>query len=143
MAASSFSATVDAWAAASQARMLAIFKASAQRVVSKAQGRIPVDTGFARASIRGSLQSMPQIQPGFAGDGSNVPYNPGNITLIIAGATLKDIVYIGWTANYVGYLEEGSSQQAPSGFVRITAMEWPRIVSEVTIEAKQRVARGT
>lgn len=143
MAGTAFSATVDAWARMSQARLLAIFRASTQRVVSKAQGRIPVDTGFARASVRGSLQSMPKIQAGFTGDGQSIPYDPGNILLIIAGATLKDVVYIGWTANYVGYLEEGSSQQAPSGFVRISAMEWPRIVSQITMEAKQRVSRGT
>ena len=134
-----FSAQVSDWVKKTEARMTAVFRESTQRVVSAAQARIPVDTGFARASIRGSLSSMPQIDPSFHGTkGNSYSDTTGQVTLVIAGANVGQTIYIGWTANYVQFLENGHSQQAPSGFVRLAALEWPRIVSEVSAEAKGR-----
>ena len=135
-----FSASVDAWVKKSEARMTAVFREATQRTVAIAQDRIPVDTGFARASIRASLESMPSIDPTANKPASgDYPYDPGDITLTIAGAQLGQQIFIGWTANYVGYLEAGSSKQAPSGFVRLAALEWDHTVSEVVAEAKARV----
>ncbi len=137
--AGNFSATVDAWVQKSEKRMLAIFQQSAQKTASLAQERIPVDTGFARASIRASLSSMPPIDSSKINPShGSVPYDPGSITAVIAGAKLGQTIYIGWTANYVGLLEMGHSQKAPSGFVRIAAMQWQQTVSEVVQKAKAR-----
>lgn len=136
----SFAATVTAWARKSDDRLNAIFRESSKRVVSLAQSRIPVDLGFARASVLASLSEMPMIDPAMKGLGRAVHYDPGEIVLVIAGARLGDAIYVGWTANYVGYLESGSSSQAPSGFVRVSAMEWPRIVRDVTAEARATAA---
>jgi hypothetical protein len=134
-----FSATVDAWCLKSQKRMLAIFRESAQRTVSIAQDRIPIDTGFARASVRASLDSMPPIDPGMSNKSHvSFAYNSGDITLTIAGAELGVQLFIGWTANYVGFLENGSSKQAPSGFVKLAAMQWQATVNQVVQEAKAR-----
>lgn len=135
-----FAATIDAWCLKSQKRMEAIFRESTQRTVSLAQTRIPVATGFARASIRASLSAMPPIDPSASKPvGGSVPYDSSEITLTIAQATIPQTIYIGWTANYVVYLEAGSSKQAPSGFVRLAAMEWPHTVAQVVEEAKARV----
>lgn len=135
-----FSAQVDAWVRKSEARMLAVFQESTQRTVALAQARIPIQTGFARASIRGSLQSMPPIEPGAnKPKGGSFAYDPGEITVTIAGATIGSVIYIGWTANYAPALERGHSKQAPSGFVRIAAEMWQATVSEVVAEAKSRV----
>ncbi|MDB5612049.1 MAG: hypothetical protein JWP25_8949 [Bradyrhizobium sp.] len=137
---STFAATVDRWATQSKTRMTAIFRESAQRTVSLAQDRIPVDTGFARASVRASIESMPPIDPSAKKPaGGSFGYDPGEITLVIAGAELGQQLFIGWSAAYVIFLEQGSSKQAPSGFVRLSAMEWPQIVSEVVADAKSRV----
>jgi hypothetical protein len=134
-----FGATVDRWVRKSEARMLAVLRESTQRVISQAQSRIPVDTGFARASVRASLQSMPPIEPNSRGQkGTAYSYSGADIASVISSAQLGGTIHIGWTANYVGFLENGSSMQAPSGFVRISAMEWPSIVSAVTAEAKGR-----
>lgn len=136
-----FGATVDAWVRKTNARMVAVFRESTQRVVSKAQERIPVDTGFARASIQASLAAMPQIDPtkhGVAGG----RYRPQPINAVLAQAQIGQTIYVGWTASYVGFLEHGSSKKAPSGFVRISAMEWPKIVRQVTAEAKARVNKA-
>lgn len=135
-----FGATVDAWARKTEARMAAVFHEATQRTVSLAQSRIPVDTGFARASIRGSLQSMPPIDPNASKPGGSVPYDSSEIILTIAGAELGQTIYVGWTANYVQYLENGHSKQAPSGFVRLAALQWQNTVNEVVAEAKSRAA---
>jgi hypothetical protein len=146
-----FSAQVDAWCRESEARMVAVWKESTQRVVHIAQAgipHIPVDTGFARASVRASLESMPPIDPEFSAPPHKLhthgtilfPYDEGQIVLVINGAQLGQTIYIGWTANYVGELESGSSNQAPSGFVRLAAEQWQVIVNGVVEEAKSRAA---
>jgi hypothetical protein len=129
---------LDPWVKKTEARMLAVAKESTKRVVSQAQRRIPVDTGFARASIVGSLASMPPIRAGYRGDKGVTYPQTFDYIVTIAQAVLGGRIYIGWTAGYVGLLEMGSSRQAPSGFVRISAMEWPRIVNETIAEAKAR-----
>jgi hypothetical protein len=135
-----FSATVDAWARKSEARMLAILRESTQRVVSQAQSRVPIDTGFCRASIRASLQAMPQISATARPErGGAYTYNGGEVLGVIASAELGSTIRVGYTASYAGVLENGHSKQAPAGFVRVSAMEWGSIVSTVTAEARSRV----
>lgn len=140
MALGNFSATVDEWCRMSDRRMVAVFREGAKRTVSIAQSRIPIATGFARASVRASLQSMPAIDPSAkAPTNGSVSYDAGEIVLTIAGAELGQTIYVGWTANYVGFLESGHSKQAPSGFVRLAALQWQQTVNEVVAEAKARV----
>lgn len=134
-------AQLDAWTKESSARMLAVFKGATQEFVSRAQARIPVDTGFARASIRASLQSMPQIDPKAHGNpGQRYTANLSDIVLTINSAKPGETIYIGWTANYVPFLEYGHSSQAPNGFIGITALEWPQIVAGEIEKAKNSVA---
>lgn len=139
----SFGAQLESWARETQERATAIFRASAQEVVSRCQARIPIDTGFARASIQASLSQMPKVSPGKAGE-RNVTYPDTTpaVVLTIAGADLGDTFYVGWTAAYVVMLEYGHSMQAPLGFVGITAEEWPGIVREVTAQLGNRLGRS-
>lgn len=136
-----FIGSVDDWVKKSKARMEAVFRESAQRTASLAQSRIPVDTGYARASIRGSLQSMPPIDPkGQPSSGQSYTYNPGQIAATIAGANLGATIFIGYTAAYANILEFGHSKQAPQGFVRIAVEQWKHTVQQVTAAAKSRAA---
>jgi hypothetical protein len=130
-----FAASVSDWVKESDERMNAVFREATQRVVSAAQSRIPVLTGFARASVRASLSSMPPTVKAPTGGGT-ASYNPGDISAVLAGAKIGDTAFIGWTAEYAGALEFGHSQQAPSGFLRVSLEEWPRIVEQVTAQAK-------
>lgn len=140
MALGNFSATVDEWCRKSERRMLAVARESTQRTVAIAQSRIQVDTGFARASVKASLESMPQIDPvKNKPAGGSFPYDPGDITLTIANMQLGQTCWIGWTANYVGFLNRGTSKMAGSGFVDLAALQWQHTVSEVVAEAKARV----
>lgn len=131
--------TIDEWVAKSNDRMLAVAKEATQRTVALAQDRIPRDTGFARASIRASDSSMPQIDPGSHGEkGKTYTYDPGQITVAIASLELGGAVYVGWTASYVPFLELGHSKQAPTGFVGLAAEAWPVTVNQVVQELKAR-----
>lgn len=137
-----FSAKVSDWVAQSQRRLEAVFRASVQEVVSRAQQRIPIDTGFAKASVRASLSKMPSVTGETPQEGKRYSYDSSGITLVIKNAKLGDVIYIGWTANYAIFLEYGHSQQAPTGFLGVTALEWPRIVSEQSAKLKARVTNG-
>lgn len=137
-----FAASVDDWVKETDARMLAVFRESTQRVTSIANNGIPVDTGFARASLQASTEEMPPIVDGKKGEAGKVyPASFGQVSAVIANAQLGQVIYVGWTAAYVLPLEYGHSKQAPSGFVRLAAAQWSRIVSEVTAEAKSRAGR--
>ena len=133
-----FGKFIDDWVRKTDRRMLAVARESTQRLVSLCQSRIPIDTGFARASIQGSLSEMPSIDPASRGRKDQTYAEPQEVYTVIAGAELGDIIYVGWTASYVGFLENGHSKQAPAGFVRVSVLEWPQIVSQVVAEAKSR-----
>lgn len=136
----SFSAQIDEWVRKSDARMLAVAKESTQRTVSKAQELVPVDTGFTRASIRASTESMPQIEQDSRGAaGQSYTYNSGEITLTIAGLELGGTIWVGYTSSYAIFLEWGHSSQAPAGFVGLAALAWPATVRDVVAELKNRV----
>lgn len=139
LAVADFAATIDAWATESGDRLERIWKASAQELGSIASGGVPIDLGFARASIQASTESMPAIDPNKTNK-SKTPASLdfGQITAVIASATLGQTIYIGWTAAYILPLEYGHSKQAPQGFARIAAAQWPTIVSGVVGDAKAR-----
>lgn len=136
----SFVATVDGWVKETPQRLRGVFRESTRRVASSAANGVPVDTGFARASVRASLQAMPQADQDKPKGVEAVPFDFSDVVLTIAKAELNDTIYVGWTANYAIHLEYGHSAQAPAGFVRLAAEQWPQIVSEVSAELKNRAS---
>jgi len=56
--------------------------------------------------------------------------------LAINSAEIGETIYVGYTASYVTHLENGHSKRAPSGFIALTALEWPQIVRESIVKAK-------
>lgn len=137
-----FAAEVDDWTRETEDRITRVFRQSAQEVrdemlkTRKAGGRMRVDTGFLRASIRESTSEMPRIIPGAQPkEGAKYPAPPP-ISMVIAGAALGSTVYLGFTANYAIPREYGSRGQAPDAFVRGAALLWPRIVARVIARAK-------
>lgn len=135
----SFTATIDKWVADVPEKLTAVFRDATQTTVEIAQDNIPVDTGFARASIRASTEAMPTIDPGATApkDGSSVPYTGTEIALTIAGADIEDTIRIGWTANYVEFLEYGTSRMPARAFVRGAAAQWPKTVSDSVAKLKR------
>lgn len=136
-----FSAQVGSFVAQSRARMLAVFKESAKRTISLAQAGIPVDTGFARASLVVTLDGMPQVEAN-SRPAAGQTYGPSISVDAIAGVEFGGTIYAGWTASYVPFLENGSSQQAPQGFIRLAALQWQQTVETVAAELEARITNG-
>lgn len=147
MAQRSFSASVSAWVRKSEARLEAVFKGSAQDVISLMQepgpsvanpdgfgtGHMPIDTGFLRASLMAAINDpVPSIvfRPP---DLTSAAYDPSPIALVIAGAKLGETIYATYSADYARAME------ARYGFVRLAAQKWPEIVSRNAQLARQRV----
>lgn len=139
--ADNFADVVAQWVAAEKTRQLAVFRESSQRVIAAAQepvsagGNLPVVTGYLRATGKASIG-----EPGYSvtykpEDGGSYSYNADAANLTIAGATLDDMVYFIWTANYAPFVE------ARRGFVRLAAQRWQQIVAQVSIEAAARAGR--
>ncbi len=134
-----FVKTVDDWCSKVEGRATAVFRQASQKVIEIATMGIPVDTGFARASGHASLESMPAIDPSATNkDKASAPLDFGDITAVISTAELGQTIYWGVTAAYALPLEYGHSKQAPAGFVRLAAEQWPVIVTETIAEAKSR-----
>lgn len=136
-----FSAKVDAWTRKSKKRLLVVFQQSVQDVVDIMQtpvgagGNMPVDTGFLRASLQAKIGSPPT---GFKTKGrleagayrAEVSATQMEYTLTINRAQLGDTIYAVYLANYAYFQEYGSQGRSGRGFVRLAAMQWPRIVQE-------------
>jgi hypothetical protein len=128
-----FKAQVAAFGRKSDARLTAIFRESAQRVISEAQtvrgegGKMRVDTGFLRASGQASLTGWPS-GPSRRDEG----LGSFDYAITIAGARVGQTIYFGWTAEYAGYREY------EDGFMRSAAQNWQNIVSGVVREAMAR-----
>lgn len=133
MADVSFSATVEGWVAEQHDLAEEVFRQSANDMLFFAQAKIPVLTGWARASVRVAYDAFPLIDPNSfpAPDAPerSYPYDSEKARKMVMNAKLGQVLYIAWTAAYVDFLEYGSSRKAPSGFVRIAAQRWPERVA--------------
>lgn len=152
MAATSFSATVDAWVLKTKERSEAVFKKSAERLSEEVKNpaNLPVVTGFLRRSLMASTASMPSLDTKTAPDDKvKYPDNQGEINLVINGSSLGDTIFLGFTAVYARRLNYGFTgtdslgrkyNQAGKQFAGLAAQKWPQIVSEVVRQAKERVS---
>lgn len=139
MAKSDFAKQVGAFVAKSDARMLAVFRQSAQDMIEEAQtsrgagGNLPVDTGFLRNSGQASLNTTPSGEPIKPKNYSGGSWNPDEAALVISKAQLGDRVIFGYVARYAPYME------ARYGWVRLAAQNWPQIVNRSVKLIKQRI----
>lgn len=118
-----FSAQVRQHTAKYRRRMDATFKQSVQDTVEEASepvaqgGRMRVDTGFLRNSVRaeiGAMPSGPTVNTGNGGKDSAV----ADVSLVVAKATLGDIIFVGWSANYARV------RNFRDGFLTSAAQNW-------------------
>lgn len=132
---SSFAADVGAWVTKVEGALEAVFKESCQELVSQLNTLVPVDTGALRASLRASTTAMPQIMA----SGGTPPPDMGDIVLVIAGADLGSVLYLGYTMNYAPYVHYGSNGRPGRPWVDMVAQRWPVIVAEVAARVKTRL----
>lgn len=130
---STFSAQISDWVAKSEKRIELVVKESAQRVGLGVKYRTRRATGFLRASWLASTSSMPLIDRNARPEkGALYQDNDSQIALVIAGASLGQPIFFGFTAGYADIREYYD------GMVRLEAQRWGAIVSEVVAEAKAR-----
>ncbi|WP_029581941.1 hypothetical protein [Bradyrhizobium sp. URHD0069] len=140
-----FVSAVDDWVKSTEQRMTAVWKESTQRlnsvvVANLSGGVVNVQTGFLRASERASTEAMPTIDPtAQPKDEQSYSFDEGQITTVIASATLGQTIYLGWTAAYAGHVNWGTANMAPRRYVDLAAEQWQVIVNGVVADAKSRV----
>lgn len=130
----SFSATVSERVSQYQRRLNATFKSSAQDLVEEVLrpavegGRMKIDTGYLRSSLRASTSSMPLInaQSRPPEDAAKNSYEPDSDTIeaIILGASINSTLFFGFTASYA------RPREYQDGFVRTAAQQWQQIVAK-------------
>jgi hypothetical protein len=113
----------------SNLRTATVVRKIALDVLVRVVKRTPVDTGRARANWQTTVGQM--------ADGEVDSTDPTGGESIGKGATeieswdpSKAAVFLTNNVPYIGYLESGSSQQAPAGMVAVTLSEYPGIVDK-------------
>ena len=136
MATLSFAAAVANFAEKVPEAIEAVRNQSAADVVREMQtldiegGRMPFETGFLQQSLLASTATMPSINSGANPvEGRTYKFDFGIIEAVIAGASLEDDLYFGYTAAYAGHQEYAANGRPAAGFVRLAAQNWPVHVS--------------
>lgn len=145
----SFSAQIGAWAARVEGAIESVFRESVQELVEQADQLLadmvyaqpPASsgykrTGFLRSSVKVSTVSMP-----LANRPQGVPDTGymAEIEVQITGADIGEIIYIGWTAEYSGFVHWGANGTAPRPWVSMVAQRWQAIVDVKAAELKARL----
>lgn len=142
MAQGSFSAKISSWVKETRERRDAVYRGSAQRIVTIMQtpraegGNLRVDTGFLRASLVATVGGNlpPQtIKP----DGvAAFTYDAAAINLVIAGAEINEPITAVYTANYARPREYGARGQAGDRWVALASQRWPAVVEMECAKAR-------
>lgn len=112
------------------------------------EGRLPVDSGFLRASLEVSIgETLPPIKQPPEGEG-NFTWDVDEVRLILEGAKLSDTITAAYTAAYARRIEYGfkgkdslgrAYNQSGSRFVALAAQRWPQVVAQEAAKAQASV----
>lgn len=146
--ASTFSAQVAAWAKKVPEAIEAVLKGSAQDLTREMQAELdrmvyqaPVSpsgyqrTGFLRASLVASTESMPQLvrdNPGLSAE-----WNESSVVLVINGWDGGGSLYLGYTAKYGLMVHSGAGNAVPRPWVTLVTQRWQQIVEARAQQVKQ------
>ena len=124
-----FTADINKFISASNDRIEAVFKQSAQEVIREAQtdynkgGNTPIDTSFLINSGQAAIGQLP-IGPDEQPEGYAVQdWNPGETVTTINRWRVGETLYFGWTANYAQPMENRFK------FMRKASQKWQTIVT--------------
>src|SRR5690606_38783087 len=135
-----FHSQISEWARETEARMLAVFKMSAQEVIKEMSttrlqgGRLPILTGNLRRSLLASTAMPPTTASGDKTFDTEQDYG-----LVIASAELGSKIYAGFQAAYAYRQEYGFVGEDSLGryynvsgkyFVNSAVLRWTQIVEE-------------
>ena len=139
-----FTASIEAWVAASQNFLEAVIKESTQEVIRvmkvpvSAGGNMPVDTSFLQNSLVGVQgPEAPPMQASATGKGGPMLGNSAGITAIIASWTPGQSMSFGFIAAYAARQNYGFTGTDTKGrnynqpgrhFIELATQQWPQIV---------------
>ena len=133
--AKTFSAQVDAWIAKSERLSMAVLQQATQAVINEANtpvakgGRMRVDTGFLRNSLKANIGSMP------SGASSPGNWDDSEVVLTLTRLQPGQVFYAGWTANYA------RPREHYDGFLRMATQKWQEQVDAAARQLRQRAGR--
>lgn len=149
----SFSEQVRDMVDDSKKALIGVARAAIQDTINEAQkvgpsvanpsagrgGRMPVDTGFLRASGTGSLSGWPT---GVSNKPSKIPresltytYIADDVKNLLSQLDLGDTFYFGWTAEYAVAIN------VRYGFLDAALQNWPMYVDKRAKEAAKRMKK--
>ena len=146
-----FAADIERWAEATEAKLRAVFRMSAQDVIEVMQevgpsktnpastgtGRMPVATGFLRASLRVQLNAdPPPANVANPNPDGRFSFNSAAATLVINQAEIGDRVTAGFVARYSRAVNYGTSKMSGYHFVEYASGQWQQIVRRNVERAK-------
>lgn len=133
--AKTFSAQVDDWIAKSERLSMAALQQATQAVINEANtpvakgGRMRVDTGFLRNSLKANIGSMP------SGASSAGNWDDAEVVLTLTRLQPGQVFYAGWTANYA------RPREHHDGFLRMATQKWQEQVDAAARQLRQRAGR--
>lgn len=147
-----FKASVDKWIAETEERLLRVMISSIGDVINEAQtpgpsvtnpgankgGKMPVATGFLRASGSSNLNSLPfgpskrELDTIGAYPSPDDYTTDGKVNVDLGKLKLGDKFYFGWTAEYANAME------VRYGFVASAVQNWQDHVTKRANELMQR-----
>lgn len=133
--AKTFSAQVDDWIAKSERLSMAVLQQATQAVINDANtpvakgGRMRVDTGLLRNSLKAKIGSMPSgtAEPG--------DWTDSEVVLTLTRLQPGQVFYAGWIANYA------RPREHYDGFLRMATQKWQDQVDAAARQLRQRAGR--
>lgn len=131
----SFTASIDAFIAKSNARIEYVIKDASQRLIEDVQtprakgGNMRVDTGFLRNSGMARIGGLPSGEE--KNSGTPVNWDASETITTINRLRVGEKLYFGWVANYA------QPRENQDGFMRRAAQNWQLHVKESVEEAKR------
>lgn len=131
---------IDRFIVKTEARMLAVVRESIKSVVEESQtpkakgGRMPVKTGFLRASGQAALDRIP-TGPSKGDPAGNYNWGGGPLNVVLARMQLDDTFVWGWTAVYA------RKQEVFNGFLGASLQNWQSHVNKAVAKFRNRDMR--
>jgi len=121
-----FKADLAKWADVVNQDIADVLRYVALDLFNRITQKNPVDTGYSRSQWRlseGSPDTTVDEPPARTKDRAGTFDIPVADLAALANVTPQSIIYVTNSVNYIQYLEEGSSQKAPNGMIRISIAE--------------------
>jgi len=128
----SFSDDIKQFTNKTERAALFVFRGTALDIFSKVILRTPVDTGRLRGNWQCSLNSPVTNETNATGNQAL-----SGAKKATSNAKITDSIYMTNNLPYAGVIEDGRSNQAPAGMVKVTISEYQEIVEANARKAKK------